>query len=141
MCSIYRASLVAVIGIIVIGLTLTGCGRKKEQQQAAPEVAIVVMQYERVPIITELPGRTSAYLIAEVRPQVNGIIKKRLFTEGGDVKAGDVLYQIDPAPYQAAYDNAKRFTRKGRSQSAARPAESRALQRAGCDQSGEPAGI
>ena len=58
-------------------------------------------------ITTELPGRTSAYLIAEVRPQVNGVVQKRLFDEGADVKAGDVLYQIDPAPYQAAYDNAR----------------------------------
>lgn len=57
-------------------------------------------------ITTELPGRVSPYLIAEVRPQVTGIVKKRLFTEGSDVKAGAVLYQIDPAPYQAAFDNA-----------------------------------
>ena len=70
-------------------------------------MAVVAVQAEPVAITTELPGRTSAYLIAEVRPQVSGIIQKRLFTEGADVKAGDVLYQIDPAPYQAAYDNAK----------------------------------
>jgi membrane fusion protein (multidrug efflux system) len=55
----------------------------------------------------ELPGRTSPYLIAEVRPQVSGIIQKRIFTEGSDVKAGQVLYRIDPATYQAAYDSAK----------------------------------
>jgi membrane fusion protein (multidrug efflux system) len=55
----------------------------------------------------ELPGRTSPYLIAEVRPQVGGIIQKRLFTEGSDVKAGQVLYQIDPSTYQAAFDSAK----------------------------------
>ena len=54
-----------------------------------------------------MPGRTSAYLIAEIRPQVNGIIKKRMFREGSDVKAGDLLYQIDPAPFQVAYDSAK----------------------------------
>ncbi|MFA7328306.1 MAG: efflux RND transporter periplasmic adaptor subunit, partial [Candidatus Ratteibacteria bacterium] len=52
------------------------------------------------------PGRTSAFLVAEVRPQVNGIVQKRLFTEGGNVKQGDILYQIDSAPYQAAYDSA-----------------------------------
>ena len=57
-------------------------------------------------LTTELPGRTSAYFVAEIRPQVNGIIQKRLFDEGSDVKAGQVLYQIDPAPFQAAYDNA-----------------------------------
>jgi membrane fusion protein (multidrug efflux system) len=57
-------------------------------------------------LTTELPGRTSAYLVAEIRPQANGIIQKRLFEEGSDVRAGKVLYQIDPAPFQAAYDNA-----------------------------------
>ena len=67
----------------------------------------MVMKEEPVTITTDLPARTSAYLVAEVRPQVNGVIQKRFFTEGDDVKAGDVLYQIDPAPYQAAYDNAK----------------------------------
>jgi membrane fusion protein (multidrug efflux system) len=58
-------------------------------------------------LTSELAGRTSARLIAEVRPQVSGIIQKRLFTEGSDVKAGEVLYQIDPATYQAAYNSAK----------------------------------
>ena len=58
-------------------------------------------------LTTELPGRTSAYLIAEVRPQVSGIIQERLFVEGSDVEAGEVLYQIDPAVYQATYDSAK----------------------------------
>jgi membrane fusion protein (multidrug efflux system) len=66
-----------------------------------------VVQPQRVALTTELAGRTSAYLIAEVRPQVGGIIQKRLFTEGSDVKAGEVLYQIDPAAYQAAYNSAK----------------------------------
>jgi len=69
-----------------------------------PEVAVIVIQPERVTLTTELPGRTSPYLVAEVRPQVSGIVQKRLFTEGSDVKEGDVLYEIDPAPYQAAYD-------------------------------------
>jgi membrane fusion protein (multidrug efflux system) len=62
---------------------------------------------QRVLLTTELPGRTSAYLIAEVRPQVSGIIQKRLFTEGSDVNAGEVLYQIDPAIYEATYNSAK----------------------------------
>jgi membrane fusion protein (multidrug efflux system) len=57
-------------------------------------------------LTTELPGRTAPYLIAEIRPQVSGLIQKRLFTEGSDVEAGQVLYQIDPAPFQAAVDNA-----------------------------------
>jgi len=66
-----------------------------------------MVQPQRVALTTELSGRTSAFLIAEVRPQVGGIIQKRLFTEGADVKAGEVLYQIDPAYYQAAYNSAK----------------------------------
>jgi membrane fusion protein (multidrug efflux system) len=65
------------------------------------------MQPQQITLTTELPGRTSAYRVAEIRPQVNGIIQKRLFTEGANVKAGDVLYQIDPALYQATFDNAK----------------------------------
>ena len=65
------------------------------------------MQPKRLVITTELAGRTSPNLVAEVRPQVGGIIQKRLFVEGSDVKAGQVLYQIDPAPYQAVLDNAK----------------------------------
>ena len=102
----YKNKLVVTVAVLIFGLMLTGCGKPKEMQQATPEVAVVVVRTERVTIITELPGRTSAYLVAEVRPQVSGIIKQRLFTEGSDVKAGEVLYQIDPAPYQAAFDNA-----------------------------------
>ena len=65
------------------------------------------MQPQQVELSTELPGRTTAYLVAEIRPQVNGIIQKRLFQEGSDVKAGQLLYQIDPAPFQVAHDSAK----------------------------------
>jgi len=60
-----------------------------------------------VVLTTELPGRISAYLVAEIRPQVSGLLQKRLFQEGAYVREGDLLYQIDPAPYQAAYDQAK----------------------------------
>ncbi|NSW84707.1 MAG: efflux RND transporter periplasmic adaptor subunit [Syntrophobacteraceae bacterium] len=92
-------------------LLLGGCDRGHGQQQPAsapvPEVAIVTIEPQRVELTTELPGRTSAYLVAEVRPQVNGIIQKRRFREGSDVKGGDLLYQIDPAPFQVAYDSAK----------------------------------
>lgn len=74
---------------------------------APPEVGVVTIEAQPVVLQTELPGRTSPYAISDVRPQVNGIIKERLFTEGSNVKAGQVLYQIDPAPYRAAYDQAK----------------------------------
>ncbi|OOC11944.1 efflux transporter periplasmic adaptor subunit [Dickeya dadantii] len=93
------------------GLVLTGCDNNASQEGAhqggAPEVGIVTIKSQTLNIITELPGRTSAYRIAEVRPQVNGIILKRNFVEGSDVKAGTSLYQIDPATYQAQYNNAK----------------------------------
>ena len=72
-----------------------------------PEVGYVTMEPRRVTLTTELPGRTSAMLVAEVRPEVGGIIVKRLFTEGADVKAGEVLYEIDPSTYQAAHASAK----------------------------------
>lgn len=97
--------------VLLGALILAGCNQnstaKAPAQAGPPEVAVVEVRPERVAITTELPGRTSAYLIAEVRPQVSGIIQKRFFKEGSDVKAGDVLYQIDPATYQAAYNSAK----------------------------------
>ena len=106
----YRIKLIIAVGILAGGLMLSGCGKKQPggpPQAGIPEVSVVTVQPERVMLTTELPGRTSAYLIAEVRPQVGGIIQKRLFTEGSDVKAGEVLYQIDPAVYQATYNSAK----------------------------------
>lgn len=111
MKSTYRVEiLMAAAGLAVCGLLLAGCGKKTNaaipQQKSAPEVGVVVVEPKRVSLTTELPGRTSAHLIAEVRPQVSGIIQKRLFTEGSDVKAGQVLYQIDPSTYRAAYNSA-----------------------------------
>jgi len=73
----------------------------------APEVAVVTMQEKSVSLTSELPGRTAVYQVAEIRPQVGGIIKKRAFTEGTEVKAGDLLYQIDPATYEVAVAQAK----------------------------------
>jgi membrane fusion protein (multidrug efflux system) len=67
----------------------------------------MTLRPQPVSIVTELPGRTVAYRIAEVRPQVNGVILKRLFVEGSPVKAGQQLYQIDPAPFQASYQSAQ----------------------------------
>ncbi len=73
----------------------------------APAVTVITVQTESVAVASELPGRTSPYQIAELRPQVTGIVKERLFNEGSEVKAGQVLYQIDPATYQAALDSAQ----------------------------------
>ncbi|MGI6657366.1 MAG: efflux RND transporter periplasmic adaptor subunit [Desulfobulbus sp.] len=97
--------------MVVGGLLATGCREKGDDQammaQKGPvEVEIVTIRPQPVDMIVELTGRTAAYRTAEVRPQVGGIIKKRLFTEGVEVKAGQVLYQIDPATYQAAVDSA-----------------------------------
>jgi len=106
-----RTKMIALMVILAGSLTLTGCGKQKTpagMPQGGPaEVGIVVVKPQRVALTTELAGRTSAFLVAEVRPQVSGIIQKRLFTEGSDVKAGEVLYQIDPAAYQASYNSAK----------------------------------
>lgn len=99
-----------VTGLVLSVLVSSSCKPKASAvpSQAGPaEVATVTIRPERTVLTTELPGRTSAYLVAEIRPQVNGLIQNRLFREGSNVKAGDLLYQIDPAPYQAAYDQAK----------------------------------
>ena len=95
---------------VLCGLLMASC--QPEQQAAsmppaAPTVSVVTVQPQPVLLTTELPGRTSAYRIAEIRPQVNGLIQKRIFTEGTDVQAGDLLYQIDPAPFRAALKNAE----------------------------------
>ena len=98
-----------VIVALLGGFFPAGCdrGQQSHPPPPVPEVATVTVQPQRVVLTTELPGRTSAFRIAEIRPQVNGLIQKRLFTEGSDVKAGQVLYQIDPDLFQAALDNAK----------------------------------
>jgi membrane fusion protein (multidrug efflux system) len=98
--------------VLLCGFLLSGCENKQPAgagQGAAPppEVTVATIQPQQIVLTTELPGRTSAYLVAEIRPQVNGLIQKRLFTEGSDVKAGDVLYQIDPAPFQATLNSAE----------------------------------
>jgi len=93
--------------VLLGSLLLGGCeSSKSAPPPPVPEVATVLVQTERIVLTTDLPGRTSAYAIADIRPQVGGIIQRRLFEEGSDIKAGQVLYQIDPAPLQAAYDNA-----------------------------------
>lgn len=98
---------------VTCGLLLASCSRSSvPAAPAAPEVATIVVAPQQVVLTTELPGRTSAYRIAEVRPQVNGLIQKRLFTEGTEVIAGQELYQIDPSQYQAAFDSAKAALRR-----------------------------
>jgi len=96
--------------LLCAGLLVSGCNEQKQQAvmpQRTVEVDFVSVQPSPETLEVELPGRTSAFRTAEVRPQVNGIIQKRLFQEGSEVKAGELLYQIDPATYQAQYDSAK----------------------------------
>ncbi len=100
------ASLLLTVSLVAVG----GCGKKDEAGAKGPRgpanVGYIAVAPQPVDLIAELSGRTSAYLVSDVRPQVGGIIKARQFTEGGVVAAGQSLYQIDPAQYQAAYDSA-----------------------------------
>ena len=99
---------VLVSAIAVATLSLTDCQESSAPQtQQTPQVGVVTLEAKPFTLTSEVPGRTSAYRIAEVRPQVNGIIQKRLFTEGSEVKAGQQLYQIDPATYEATLKSAQ----------------------------------
>ncbi len=101
----WSAALTALAILLLVG----GCQNMQGKPAApppVPEVATYTVKPQQVVLTTELPGRTSAYRVAEIRPQVNGIVQKRLFQEGSNVKAGEVLYQIDPAPFQATLENA-----------------------------------
>jgi len=98
--------LAGILGLVLVA-GLAGCKGKTAAPPPLPEVSTVTVVRQQVLLTTELPGRTSPYVIAEIRPQINGLIQKRLFTEGSDVKAGQVIYQIDPAPFQAELDRAK----------------------------------
>ncbi|MGB7800169.1 efflux RND transporter periplasmic adaptor subunit [Buttiauxella sp.] len=95
--------------LLIAAGVLTGCNDNDDAKAKAPTPQVNVYTVKSAPlaVTTELPGRTDAFRVAEVRPQVSGIILKRNFVEGGDIKAGNSLYQIDPAPYQAAWNSAQ----------------------------------
>lgn len=97
------------LSVLLTVLATAGCEKKAQgpQQRPAPEVSVSTVQPQSVTLTIELPGRTSAHRVAEIRPQISGLLLKRLFTEGSNVEAGQVLYRIDPAPFQAAVENAK----------------------------------
>ena len=109
------------IGVAVglAALLAVGCSRNDAAKTAAPpaakEVGVVTLKTERLAFTTELSGRTVAPVIAEIRPQVGGIVQKRLFSEGSQVKEGQALYQLDPAPFQAVYASAQANVRKAES--------------------------
>ncbi len=102
----HKANWLAVAGLIGIVGAAMGC-KSAPPPKPIPEVAVQTVSTQRVVLTTELPGRISAFLVAEIRPQVSGLILKRLFQEGSLVHAGSTLYQIDPAPYKAALDQAQ----------------------------------
>lgn len=106
---LHKRNPILITAALVAGLSFTGCSKPKSAPPPSgpPEVGIVVVKPEKVTLTTELAGRTVPQMIAEVRPQVSGIVMKRLFTEGSDVKAGQTLYQIDSATFEAAYASAK----------------------------------
>lgn len=96
------------ITVAAAAVFLAACGKKESAPPPqTPEVGVVTVQPQSVAVFTELPGRTSAFLVAQVRARVDGIVLRREFTEGSDVKAGQRLYKIDPAPYVAALNSAK----------------------------------
>jgi len=107
---LHRHLIAAVLGaaFLVSGLLLVSCDSPQQAPpRPIPEVITETVQPQPVILTVELPGRTSAYRVAEIRPQVSGLLQKRMFTEGADVKAGQLLYQIDAAPFKASLDNAR----------------------------------
>lgn len=103
-----RVLQVASVTVLALTFAMSGCKRQaKTADPEPPEVNVVAVHHDSVPLTTELPGRTSAYLVAEVRARVDGIVLQRMFEEGADVTADQRLYQIDPAPYRATLDSAQ----------------------------------
>ena len=100
---------IIVVGFLVAAALVGGCGKKESAKvnQTPVEVGVVKVSSEPAPVYSDLPGRVSCPREAEVRARVTGIVQKQYFVEGSDVKEGDVLFLIDPAPMQAVYDNAK----------------------------------
>ena len=112
--ALYRSALrPSLIAAMVCALSLAACGKGPASQGMPPgvggptEVGVLTVEPQTVAITSELSGRTAASVIAEIRPQIGGMVQRRLFAEGGEVKAGEVLYQIDSAVYQANSDSAK----------------------------------
>ncbi|MGY2291735.1 efflux RND transporter periplasmic adaptor subunit EmhA [Pseudomonas sp. SDO528_S397] len=103
-----KPAVTALVTAVALASLLSGCKKEEAAPPAqTPQVGVVTLQAQAFTLTSELPGRTTAYRIAEVRPQVNGIILKRLFKEGGDVKEGQQLYQIDPSVYEATLKSAE----------------------------------
>lgn len=103
----FAFNLAAASALSLVSVALAGCGQKQQAQPSEVEVGIITVEAQPVAVTSTLSGRTAATATAEVRPQVDGIIKERLFQEGSLVRAGQALYQIDPRVYQAALDTSR----------------------------------
>lgn len=97
-----------ILSVLLSVFLVTGCDRQQPAPPPPPPapVSIVTVKTQKIVLTTELPGRIMTYKIAQIRPQINGLVQKRLFIEGSDVTAGQILYQIDPTPFQAMVDSA-----------------------------------
>ncbi|MEA3133390.1 MAG: rane fusion protein multidrug efflux system [Gammaproteobacteria bacterium] len=102
--SFHRTS---ILGLVCVAILAACSSAEPAAHSEPPEVGVVTLHSQAVTITTDLPGRTAAYRVAEVRPQVSGVVLKRLFTEGGEVKAGQPLYQIEPEPIQSKLESAQ----------------------------------
>jgi RND family efflux transporter MFP subunit len=94
-----------IVPVLALGLLAAACHPKPQYQMHPANVGFIIIAEQPVPLSVELPGRTSPYAVSEIRPQISGIVQKRLFVEGSTVKRDQPLYQIDPAPYRATYDS------------------------------------
>jgi membrane fusion protein (multidrug efflux system) len=106
----------ATAGAALAALLLVACGQAQGGPPPPPEVGVITLAPHKVDIVDQLPGRTTAFRVAEVRPQVTGIVQKRLFTEGGEVKAGQQLFQIDAGSYRAALSSAEAALKRAEAQ-------------------------
>jgi membrane fusion protein (multidrug efflux system) len=111
-----RNSAFGAAGLLVAATMLVGCGKDADGPPPPPEVSVITLAPRAIAITDQLPGRTTAYRVAEVRPQVTGIVQKRLFVEGGEVKAGEQLFQIDAGSYRAAYESAAAALKRAEAQ-------------------------
>lgn len=104
----FKPAVTALVSAVALATLLSACKKEEAPPAAqAPQVGVVTLQPQAFTLTSELPGRTTAFRIAEVRPQVNGIVLKRLFKEGSEVKQGQQLYQIDPAVYETTLATAQ----------------------------------
>ncbi len=103
-------------GLVALTLLIAGCGKEASGPPPPPEVGVLTLQPRSIAITDQLPGRTTAFRVAEVRPQVTGIVLRRLFTEGAEVKSGEQLFQIDAGSYRAALSSAEAALKRAEAQ-------------------------